>query len=273
MMSNWKRALRTWGLFAAVNLFALVGMLAVVTSHTGGWGGAIFGVVFVLLLPGYIVTAALLGLRLQMAERIALSIAMSVAVVIAGGFLLNALPGGLQARSWAIFIWLVTCAGSALLLARSLRRREQVPLGALRIPRPRGRDVGLVVASLLVLALAVGVAVHSAQGAQGAGYTQLWILPASTGTAGAAKTTPSPTASVDLGVRNEESAPQSYRLILLVNGAQARTYLIQLQPGQQWRRSVTVALGHGQGDVIVVATLYRPTVSGQPYRQVRLTLT
>lgn len=274
MMSDWMRTtMRTWGAFAAVNLFALVGMLVVVSGHTGGWIGAIFGVAFVLLLPGYIVTAALLGPRLQMAERIALSIAMSFAIVIAGGFILNALPGGLQARSWAIFIWVVVCAGSALLLARSLRRGASPSLGAVRIPRPRRRDVGLVIASLLVLALATGVAVHSAQGAQSTGYTQLWILPSSTGTTGATATTPIPTAKVDLGVRSEESTPQSYQLILQVNGARAQTYVIQLQPGQQWRRSVTIALGHGQGDVTVVATLYRPTISAQPYRQVRLTLT
>ena len=257
---------RKWITFWVVNAFALVSLLVVVSGHTGGVLGAVFGVVFVLLLPGYVLVAALVGTQIDIVERITLSIAMSIAIIIAGGFALNALPAGLQARSWAIFVWLAVSAGATILLYRSLRQADAL-LRAAHVPMPRRRDVGFLIASLLVISVAIGVAVHSAQAQQSASFTQLWMLPEKT------RQTTGQAATVSLGVRNEERTRQSYQLDIRVNGAVTHTYRIQLNPGQEWQQRVAIALGDVRGSVTIDAMLFRPTLSKQPYRQVRLFLT
>ncbi len=252
-----------WARFWVMNVVALVGLLLVIVGHISGAIGAVFGAFFVLILPGYAFVDALIGSRVKMIERVTLSIAMSAAILMVGGLLLNILPGGLQPGWWALFIWVIVVGCSLVVLLKTRQDRSE-PLSALHIPTPRKRDVALALGAILIVVAGIGVALHSAQSRPDGGFTQLWILPGPTGTQGEL---------VNVGVRNDELTPQTYQLNVQVNGTAARTYRIDLKPGQQWQQTIEVAfVGQLSGSVTVEATLYRPSVSAQPYRRVHLVL-
>src|SRR5579859_3336673 len=67
--------------------------------------GTALALPLVFITPGYTLTAALFHRRsLDMAYRMLLSLGISVSIVIAGGLVLNALPGGLRPSSWSALL-------------------------------------------------------------------------------------------------------------------------------------------------------------------------
>src|SRR2546421_12992924 len=82
--------------------------------------GIILALPLVFVLPGYTLTEALFHKRsLDDSHRLVLSLALSLAIDILGGFILNMLPGGLQAISWTVLLGLITAIFT--LLAAYLR--------------------------------------------------------------------------------------------------------------------------------------------------------
>src|SRR5437868_3690690 len=69
----------------------------------------IFAAPLIALLPGYALVAMLFADRsLEIMQRIALSIALSVATTLLGGFVLNLSVWGMTADSWSIYLGGVT---------------------------------------------------------------------------------------------------------------------------------------------------------------------
>src|SRR4051812_1099491 len=82
--------------------------------------GIVLALPLVFVLPGYTLTETLFHKRsLDISHRLVLSLGLSLAIDILGGFLLNLLPEGLQAISWAELLGLFTAVFS--LLAAYLR--------------------------------------------------------------------------------------------------------------------------------------------------------
>src|SRR2546425_9981556 len=112
--------LKNLDLIAAVTIAAMNVLWALLPYHI-----IVIGIILVLplvfVLPGYTLTEALLRSRSHDAfNRLVFSISLSLAIDILSGFILNLLPMGLQAKSWAVLLGLLTALFS--LLAAYLRR-------------------------------------------------------------------------------------------------------------------------------------------------------
>jgi uncharacterized membrane protein len=83
--------------------------------------GILLALLLVFVLPGYTLTEVMFHKgALESSHRLLLSLALSLAIDILSGFILNLLPGGLQAVSWAALLGAVTVVFA--LLAAFLRR-------------------------------------------------------------------------------------------------------------------------------------------------------
>src|SRR5438067_8230566 len=77
--------------------------------------GIVLALPLVFVLPGYTLTEVLLRKRsFNTSNRLLFSIGLSLAIAILSGFILNLLPGGLQAISWALWLGLFTVVFSLL---------------------------------------------------------------------------------------------------------------------------------------------------------------
>lgn len=218
----------------------------------------------VLLLPGYALVSALFPTRsLGVAERLMFSLGLSLVVVVLGGFVLNWMPFGLRASSWAVLLAGITLAASAVALVRR-RGQSMSATGWLRVG-----NVGFTLRQGLLLGLAaaivcgaVAVSIIGAERQSYAGFTQLWILPA-----GGIK----PENAVRLGVSNMESTAMEYRLAVNVGGKVVKQWpAIDLEPNEQWE--ATLVLPPAGSVARVEADLYRADAPTTIYRHVVLWL-
>lgn len=224
--------------------------------------GTILALPLVFVLPGYTLIEALFYPKmLNGTHRLVLSLGLSLAFAILGGLLLNVLPIGLQAQSWAMFLGLVTTVFS--LVAAYFRRGVQ----STGTRRPRLRfSIPAYVLVALAIAMAILSVLYAAIGVEQQphpGFTQLWMLPAvQTGT----------TCAVRLGVRSFEATTVMYQVTLTMNGQPERTWpSITLKPEQTWNQIVLVTPGTAHS-MYLEARLYRLDQPQTVYRNVHLTL-
>jgi uncharacterized membrane protein len=206
---------------------------------------AVLALPLVLALPGYaLVTAIFRPHELRGPELLTLSIAISVAVTIISGLLLDALGVRLSAAPWMGVLAAVTVAAAAVAASRGHGRPVVLPYIRLRVIELGAFAAGL---ALLVGAATLGFTPLSApKGTRGT--SALWLLPAP---AGAAK--------VCVGVINEQLHPTTYTVTLLVAGRSARSLgPITLAPSASWHRTIAV----GAGRPAVTATLRRSGGTG-----------
>lgn len=226
--------------------------------------GIILAFPLVFVLPGYTLTETLFRKgSLTTSDRLLFSLGLSVALDVLSGFVLNILPSGLQALSWAEFLGVLAVVFS--LLAAYLRRGTL--LSGIQFPKFR-----LSLAQSLLFGLAAVVALISvfssivgAEQQPYPGFTQLWILPAPQTGQGCA---------VRIGIDSFESNPITYRVIMTMNmnEAQATTWpSIVLASQQEWKQLVPISLGT-PGNIFVEVRLYRLDKPQSVYRQVHLTL-
>ncbi|MDQ2903852.1 MAG: DUF1616 domain-containing protein [Chloroflexota bacterium] len=216
----------------------------------------------VLILPGYTLNEVLFhGRSSDIFQRLLFSAGLSVAVDIVTGFMLNLLPTGLQAPSWAVALSLFTTIFS--LLAARLRQKSSRP----RTARPWPR---VAIHAYILFGLAIAVTIFSLQYAAAGvsqqphpGFTQLWMLPAPrTGS----------TCTVSLGIRSFEAAPVTYSITITANGTPiSRWSPIVLAPQQAWEHVVPVML-HTEGEIYLQAQLYRLDARESVYRKTNLLL-
>ena len=227
--------------------------------------GTILALPLLFVLPGYTLVEALFHQKLlNSTYRLVLSLGLSLALAILGGLMLNVLPGGLQALSWAVFLGLLTTVFA--LFAAYLRRR--VPGREVQVQGTRPQMLGLNVSTYLVgLAITMAIlsvlyAVIGVEQQPHPGFTQLWMLPAAqTGTRDA----------VRLGVRNFEATAVTYRVTITMNGKLVRTWSsVVLQPEQTWNQVVPIP-SSGAHSVYIEALLYRLDQPHAVYRNVHLT--
>ncbi|HCI82129.1 MAG TPA: hypothetical protein DHW02_20845, partial [Ktedonobacter sp.] len=198
---------------------------------------------------------------LNASHRLLFSLGLSLALDIVGGFILNILPIGLQALSWAVFLGLLT----TVLCFPIVYLRRGAQLRAIQPLRFRFNGfafllfgLAIVVAILSVLYSIIGVEQQPHPG-----FTQLWMLPATQNGQGCA---------VRLGVQSSEAASVTYRVVMTTNGSQVTTWpSVVLAPQQEWNRLVPVTVG-ATGSTFVEVQLYRLDKPQSVYRQVHLTV-
>lgn len=223
----------------------------------------------VLMLPGYAVVAALFPRRtLGKVELVVLSLGLSLAIAVLGGFALNWTPSGLRSGPWAVLLSGVTLGGCIVGLAR--QREQAMPyIERLRTER---LSVGLTLRQALLGGLAVLIvggafAISTAGVAQqqrAQPFTQLWILPASVAQAKSA---------VHIGIRNMEQTTMAYTLDLTVDGKVAAVWpTIQLRSGEQWEATFVLPAADQTSARRLEALLYRADTPHAVYRHVALWL-
>jgi uncharacterized membrane protein len=246
----------------------------------------VFGVPFVLVLPGYAVSSALFSRgRLERGNLLLLSIALSLSIVVIGALGLNLLPFGLTATTWAGLLAGVTvlAALSALLRMPRDADHESRPLDdqtlddaitrlvisvsgqasgvserskdSRHLPRLSLPQVLLLIAALGITAAAIAFARTPLPAKGVRGYTVLWILQR-----------PSGSRTIEVGVESSELRQTSYLLRLRMGDSEPLKRRLTLAPGSRWSMRFRVNATIRQVD----ARLFRSDSPKHVYRRVRL---
>jgi uncharacterized membrane protein len=241
---------------------------------------AILGLGFFLLVPGYSFQAALFPRAddLDVAERLALSFGLSLAVLSPIAYLLNYLPWGI--RLWptavALGVWIAACLGVAWLRRRRLGiagevgiRLEMDPAWwARRGRRARASTVVLLAGLLVVLGAAFAVAVLPRPGER---LTEFYAL----GSAGLAEDYPREVVvgepvEVVVGIVNAEGISAEYRVAAVSAGRTlGAAGPLQVPAGERIEQVVRFAPDRVDADTKVELLLYRDG-STSPYRELRI---
>jgi hypothetical protein len=224
------------------------------------------GALAVLVAPGMVLQQAFLpGKTIGTAERVALTLGLSLVLTVLGALLLNLTGPGLTPVTWGLFLSTVTATATVVVARRGspadrVKLVSRVAPSTLLAPlrgRPLRRVVPLVAATV---ALVFGAIVISQAGARQLAdrstFTQLWLMPQMG----------RPTQGL-LGVHSEEGHVVRYNLAILVDGRPIQRYRIELRSGQTWQRDIDLSPYRGSS---VTAQLFRLDSPKRPYRQVGL---
>ncbi len=242
------------------------------------WVSVLLALPLVFCVPGYMLTVILIR-RLDIFQRLTLSLGLSLTLDILGGFLLNVLPMGLRTQSWVMLLSGLTLlfALVALYLRRDVVYREKdrqrtaslmgqgdrkgLPYMSVIWARVRDGIVFAVAATLVILSL-----LYATRGvAEGphVGFTQLWMVPPSR---------TAPKCAVNVGIRSFENGSVTYHALVTMNGTQTMTWpALMLTPNQLWERSIVITPTVAK-NIFVQVKLYRNDEPTVIYREVHMTL-
>jgi uncharacterized membrane protein len=250
----------------AVIVLTIVAVTLVFTVTPANMPVRILALPLVLVLPGYALTSAFVAKRaFGITERLVFSLGLSLVLVILGGFVLNLIPSGLHSGSWAILLGCITLGASVVTL---VRRRGQ---GKSTSSMLEFNNLGFTFRQGLLLSLAtvivggaIAVSIIGAERQPYAGFTQLWILPASGANA---------KNSVLLGVKNMENTNMNYLLDVNVDGKLVKMWRsIDLQSNGNWQVTLVIPQAKHGSSTLVEAMLYRADAPTKVYRHVELWL-
>ncbi len=223
---------------------------------------SVVGILFVLVLPGAALTAALFPPgTLSIEKRILVTLVLSLAATALGGLLLNLSPLGLNFATWSIYLFTVTIAGALVAALRGLVR----PASHVSAPRfhlsPLNAGLFGLAGAVILIALAVAARPAPLQGLQG--YSTLYLLPAANGNSNGYR----------LGITSQELTTVQFDIQLKLNGQVIHEWPnVTLTPGQEWSSAVELAASQ-KGAGRLEAVLYRLDVPGQVYREVQIVRT
>jgi uncharacterized membrane protein len=224
------------------------------------------GLPMALAVPGYAITKAVWprgGLR--PAERLTLSLGLSVVLAAVGGLVLYWTSAGLRPVPWAVLLGVPTLVAAA---TAWIRRARLEPLPAAYRPtfgtwRPLAQPAALMLGAAALLTMgAVGIAVSGAS-QQRETFSELWMLPPPDSTSD----------QVTVGLRSMEPRPTRFRVQVRDGDNVAFDVSdIELANGQTWQTSLHVASDQPAG-ASIEAVVYRADAPDTPYRRVELRLT
>ena len=240
----------------------------------------ILGLPFILFLPGYMLTAALVPARNALGgiERIALSCTLSISLVAATGFILNFTRWGITLYPILISLTIFILIMSAITWLRRRRLfQEERSAFTVTLSLSRWTEQAVVNKVLSVfLAVAILGALASAGYAIAASdendrFTEFYILGAD-GKAGdyPAELAVGEEAKVTAGVVNNEREDESYRIEVTIDGnINSEITDIALVQGEKWEREVFFSPRKAGENEEVRFSLYKEGQQ-QPYRLLRL---
>jgi uncharacterized membrane protein len=262
----------------------LVGLIA---ANVQSWPAplvilrAALGLVYTLVIPGYLLQMALYPRvdDLDGVERVALSFALSVAVLAPMALVLNYLPWGI--RLWPIVIslgiYIVVC------LAAGMWRRARLPK-AIRMELKTGFDlrdwwasqergnrvVYIILASTLALVLLTTLSILLLP-KPAERFTEFYML----GAEGQAQDYPrevsaGQTVTLTVGISNREGAAAVYRMqVMAEEQVLTQAGPVALENGRTWEQALEFVLPQAGDDQQILLLLER---EGQPapYRSLRL---
>jgi uncharacterized membrane protein len=244
-----------WPLVVAA-IIALLAVVSVGVPQSPPGLRAVIAVPFILIAPGYASSAALLPIgSIARAERLVISIGLSLAIAAIGGLVLHITPLGLRAEAWVALLGTLTIVSAVVAVLRWRPTPSLAGTSTFVAPTPM-QSTAFVVALLLV-GVALATAVTGKEGEPRPAFSQLWMVPA------AGERT------VTIGIGNQEQAPQRYLLEVSVGRVVVQSWAdIELAPGAEWERDVELpALDDGS---VVVGRLYLAEDANRPYREVTL---
>lgn len=257
--------------YKSVDILAVAGLTVVVTIlgltlPPDFVPGRILTLALVLLLPGYSLTMAIFPNRsLEVPERLLFGLGLSFVTVIVGGLVLNWTPFGLRTHSWAVLLGGITLGASAVALIRhrgeSIILSRWLRMGNIGLTFRGGLLLGM---ALVVLCGAFAISIIGAMRQPFPGYTQLWMLPKDQGRL---------PYTVQLGINDMESRAMNYRLVITIDGTVTAVWTsIDLNPNEQWERTLVLPKVNHAGAIQVAATLYRADAPLTVYRHTLLWL-
>ena len=223
-----------------------------------GWLSLLFLLPLAFILPGYAIVAALFaGRPLKLPLLLSLSLGLSLATLAVGGLLLNLLPGGLRAGSWAALLTLVVLAAARAAALRRGRRAEP-KRGPARFRPGRGGAI-LLAAGAIAATAAIVLTFTTVAGKHAIGYTELWMRPLH----GRAE------AALRVGVGSDEQARTHYKLVgRFGDGSERTTPIFSLEPGETRIVRWSVPRAAGSPPLRVNVLLFRQDRPARPYRRV-----
>jgi uncharacterized membrane protein len=221
------------------------------------WPGLslVFAAPLALFAPGYAIVAATFARRdLGWPRTTLLSLALSLATLVIGSFLLNYIPGGIRGISWAILLPLVTIACCR---AAALRRPKS---GGPVLPKPKigWRNAILALGGLALAVAAVVLAMTTLPAKHARGYTELWVTPQANSAGG----------NAEIGIGSEEQHKTSYVLRTRVGNDTLAVRRLTLRPGEERTIRLYATPSTDGLPVPVKAQLALAARPGQVYRQV-----
>jgi len=241
----------------------------------------VLGLPFVLLLPGYVLVAALYPRKqdLDPIERTALSFGLSIAIVPLIGLALNYSPWGVRLNPILAFVGLFILMGAG---AAIYRRQALPPEEAfiINVPLPKWSQVRLamVAPAFIVVLCLIGFGAAAAFLATSRGssesFTEFYIL----GPDGRAEGYPrtlelGDRLTVILGVVNHEGADAAYEIEATVDGQTAGLIdSVRLKDGERWEELVTLVPNQAGNSQKMEFRLHKEEMDGvdEAYRTVHL---
>ena len=255
-------------------------LIIVITFFPSSALRIVLGLPFVLFLPGYMLIAALFPRKnqLDVIERIALSLGLSIIVVPISGFFLNYTPWGIRLYTVLISITILILATSLIAWYRRHRLAEverfTVSLN-LNLAPWRGQSfVDKILSVILIIAIlgAIGTLGYVfAAPKVGERFTEFYIL----GPEGKAEGYPKELvvgeeAKVMVGIANREHETVSYRVEVTIDGTRhSEIGPVVVLHDDRWEREVGFIPAQSGDNKKVVFLLYRQGQS-EAYRSVHL---
>lgn len=211
----------------------------------------------VFIVPGYALTETLFPRRaLEAIQRLGFTMALSVAVTIVSGFILNLFPPGLTTLPWAIWLGLFSMIFTVVAFIRRSTQvvgpdqtmlHQAVTPGQLQSFRVQFSSVILLGLATLVIVLSVLYSVIGASQQSHPGFTNLWLLPAKT----------SNSCTVDIGLRSFENGPLQYRIVMTTNKTRTASWdSVTLSPNEQWLQQASTPVGTNTS-LFILVQVYR----------------
>jgi uncharacterized membrane protein len=251
-------------------------LIIIITFFQSSVLRVILGLPFLLFFPGYMLIATLFPRRdaLDSIERVALSFALSIAVVAGIGFILNF-------TLWGITLYPVLISLSIFILVTSViawvRRRladeEYAVTFTLSLHRWRaqnrvGRILSVILVAVIVGAIGIlGFAIATPK--EEGSFTEFYVL----GDEGKAEDYPKEltlgeTATVIVGIMNHEDEAVSYRVEILIDGEKNdEISKIVLGQKEKWEQEVFFTPDKVGGEQEVEFVLYK---DDETYRRLQL---
>jgi len=240
------------------------------------------GLPFVLVLPGYVLVAAIFPGRddMDFLERIALGTGLSAAIVPLLGLALNYSPWGIRPHPIVVSVMLFTVTVAAVAaVRRRLLPREQAFRPALAVhwarlfPANAFARALAAIAALALVALTAAAAYLIVPSRGGEAYTEFYLLdPSGRAAAYPGALALGQSARLMLGVTNHEGQDATYQIVAKIDGAIARSVPdLRLEDGDRWEQEVAVAPSRAGDGQKLEYLLYREGDS-EPYRRLHLWL-